>query len=375
MNRTMLAVVSLVIAATTLHAQSIAGTWQGTLPITATGQGSAPGGGDPRIIFIVEKNSDGSFHGGMKFIDRSTSLPLTSITLSAQDITFAQSSITLNYHGKLSADGKSIAGTWTQGNQTLPFNLQLATADTLWKPEGLAALPPMAAKADPSFEVALIKPTGPDENNTIFDLRARKFSSQHTSAKELIKIAYNLRGRQVLGGPSWLEERKYDIVGEPDTPGLPSEAQNRAMVRKLLNERFHLVSHTDKQDFPVLALTLDPKVPRPTPSDPNFNGNGGMFARKDGDDIVLQFSGSTIQQVIGFIMNTFQDKQLVDETGLIGVYDITLRLTGLAQGPHSSEEVGNTLVAAAQHAGFKLVPKKEPLTVVIIESIDSPTPN
>ena len=44
----------------------------------------------------------------------------------------------------------------------------------------------------------------------------------------------------------------------------------------------------------------------------NLEPNG----RRDGDDIVLQFSGTTIPQFLAFVMNTFQDKQLVDETGL-----------------------------------------------------------
>jgi uncharacterized protein (TIGR03435 family) len=375
MKRAILCAVGLMaLLGTALSAQTIAGTWQGTLPIGPTGQGTTPGSGNPRIVFTIEKKPDGSFHGGVTSIDRGNSLPFTSVTFSASNVTFAVGDA-LNYRGKLSADGKSIAGTWTQGNLSLPLNLQLATAETLWKPERAPQLPPMAASADPSFEVAIIKPTGPDENNTLFDLRARKFSSQHTSAKELIKIAYNVRGRQVLGGPAWLEETKFDVVGEPDTEGLPSEAQNRVMVRKLLEERFHLVAHTNKQPFPVLALTLDPKGPRLTPSDPSLNNNGGMSARRDGDDVILQFSGTTIPQFIAFVMNTFQDKQLVDETGLSGIYDITLRLAGLAQGPVSSDDQGNALVLAAQHAGFKLVSKKEPLPVVVVDHIDLPTPN
>ena len=375
MKRTILSAAVFILTAVALHGQTIAGTWQGTLAIPANAQGPGPSSGPPRIVFIIEKNPDSSFHGGMTFIDRGTSVPFTSVTLTAPDVTFTQNAAGLTYRGKLSPDGKSIAGTWAQGNQSLPLTLQLATADTLWKPEGPAALPPMAANADPSFEVAIIKPTGPDENNTLFDLHARKFASQHTSAKELIKIAYNVRGRQVLGGPPWLEETKFDVIAEPDTPGTPSEAQNRAMVHKLLNERFHLVSHTEQQLFPVLALTLDPKATPPTPSDPNFKGNSGMFGRRDGDDIIFQFTGTTIPQLLAFIMNTFQDKQLIDETGLTGVYDITFRLTGLAQGPVTSEDQGNALILAAQHAGFKFVSKKGPLTVVVIDHIDPPTPN
>jgi uncharacterized protein (TIGR03435 family) len=194
------------------------------------------------------------------------------------------------------------------------------------------------------------------------------------TATELIKVAYNVRGREVLGGPPWLNETRYDVVAEPDTPGLPSEDQSRLMVHKLLTERFHLVSHTSQQDFPVMALTLDPKGPRPMPSDPNLNPNGGASARRDGDDMVLQFSGTTIPQFLALIMNYFQDKQLVDETGLTGIYDITLRLAGVAQGPVSSDDIGTALVLGAQHAGFKFVSKKEPLPVIVVDHIDKPPP-
>jgi uncharacterized protein (TIGR03435 family) len=373
MKRTILCAIGLFALTTTLHAQTIAGTWQGTLPIAATGQGST-GGSGLRIVFTVDKKPDGSLHGAMALIDRGNSMPLTSTTFSAPNVTFALSE-EVNFRGKLSADGQSIAGTWKAGVQSFPLTLSLATPDTLWKREGPAALPPMAANADPSFEVATIKPAKLDEQHALFDLHARQFNATGMTATELIKIAYNVRGRQVLGGPSWLNQTRYDVVAEPDTPGRPSEDQSRLMVHKLLTERFHLVSRTSQQDFPVMALTLDPKAPRPTPSDANLNPNSAMNARRDGDDMVLQFSGTTIHDFLAFVMNTFQDKQLVDETGLTGIYDITLRLAGVAQGPVSSDDIGTALVLGAQHAGFKFVSKKEPLTVVIIDHIDPPTPN
>jgi uncharacterized protein (TIGR03435 family) len=74
-------------------------------------------------------------------------------------------------------------------------------------------------------------------------------------------------------------------------------------------------------------------------------------------------------------MNTFQDKQLVDETGLTGIYDISLRIASVAQGPMSDDDIGSALVLGAQHAGFKFVSKKEPLPVVIVDRIDPPAPN
>jgi uncharacterized protein (TIGR03435 family) len=147
------------------------------------------------------------------------------------------------------------------------------------------------------------------------------------------------------------------------------------MVRKLLAERFNLAAHTGQQVYPVLALTLDTKAPRPVPADPNFIGSGGMSGRRDGDEIVLQFSGTTIPQMLAFVMNTFQDRQLVDETGLTGIYNITLRIAIPSPGPVSSDDIGAALIEAAEHAGFKFIAKKEAIPIVIIDHIDPPTPN
>ena len=98
-----------------LHAQSIAGTWQGTLAIPT--QQGATVNRNPRLVFTIEKSPDGSFHGGITFIDYGNSVQLTSVTFSGTDVTFAQSDAGFSYHGKLGVDGRSIDGTWTQGNR------------------------------------------------------------------------------------------------------------------------------------------------------------------------------------------------------------------------------------------------------------------
>ena len=349
-----------------LPAQTVTGAWQGTLP---TAQ-------NPRVVVKIEKSPDGSLHGGLKWIDAGDGIQLDSVTLSASDIAFTQPFTGLTFHGKLSDDSKSIAGTWTQYTRSFPLTLSLATPDTLWKPAGPA---PMAADADPAYEVATIKPAPPEEVHPSYDLQARDFHATGTSAAELIKIVYKIRGRQIISMPSWVVDSKFDIAAKPDTPGVPSEDQTRVMVRKLLVERFHLVCHTGTQDFPALVMTLNPKGPRPTPSDPDFNSHNGMFMRQDGGDFVLQLSGATMPFFLKTLMDRYRDKQIVDETGLTSAYDITLRLPpaalqGIGDGG-PEEEVGTDYIAAAEKAGFKFTSKKAPLPVIIIDHIDPPTPN
>jgi uncharacterized protein (TIGR03435 family) len=379
MKRALLSAAVFIFAAA-LHAQpaapAIAGNWQGTLPVAATAQGTTAGSG-MRLVFNIVKDPHGALHGTVTPIDQGSSAVGFSITFSPPNITFTLGDAPV-YHGRLSADGQSIAGTWAQGNQSVPLTISLANEDTLWTRKG-PSLPPMAANADPAFEVATIKPALPAEQHALFDLKARKFNGTGLTATELIKIAWNIRGRQVIGGPPWLNDTRYDVVAEPDTPGQPSEAQVRAMIHKLLTERFHLAAHTGQQDFPALALTLDSKGPAPTPSDPGLNGGGGMIQRRDGDDIVLQFNGTTIHDFLAWVMNNYQDKALVDETGLTGIYNITLRIpiSSIQPTPNGPppDDPGNALVLAAGRAGFKFTSKKAPLPVVIVDHIDPPTPN
>jgi uncharacterized protein (TIGR03435 family) len=370
MTRTSLYLAAATIAfVTSLHAQSIAGTWQGTL--------SPPNSNSSvRLVFTIAKNPDASLRGGLKYIDNDFGFAFSSVTFAAPDLALAQDSIGLTFQATLSADGHTLTGTWGQGKQSLPLTLSLATPDTLWKPAGP---PPMAANADPSYEVAVIKPAPPEEQHPIYNLTGPEFHATGTSAGELIKIVYRIRGRQILNMPPWVADTKFDITAKPDTPGVASEDQTRIMVKKLLADRFHFVCHTGTHDFPSLAMTLDPKGPHPIPSDPDLGGHNSIIGRQEGGDVVLHLTGATMQFFLKTLMDRYRDKQIVDETGLTGAYDITLRLPaaamqGIGDGG-AEEETGSDYISAAEKAGFKFVSRKEALPVVIIDHIDQPTPN
>jgi uncharacterized protein (TIGR03435 family) len=372
MKRAVLYVAGLFLVVTSVRAQpvpSIVGTWQGTLSY---------GANNVRALFIIDKQPDGSLHGGLKWIDSDgVALPLSSIEFTSPDIIFAASPMNMTYHGTLSADGNSIAGTWTQGKQSRSLTLTLATPDTLWKHAGPG---PMAADADPAYEVASIKPALPEEQHPIWNLTAPEFHATGMSAAELIKIVYKVRGRQLINMAPWVADSKFDITAKPDTPGAPSEDQTRIMIRKLLTERFHLICHTGTQDYPALVMTLDPKGPRPTLSDPALNARNGLFGSQQGSDLVIQLSGADMPFILKTLMDRYRDKQIVDETGLTGRYDVTLRIPGGAAKTETGnggteDEIGVAYLTAAEKAGFKFTSKRVAQPVVIIDHIDPPTPN
>ena len=147
----------------------------------------------------------------------------------------------------MSADGKTITGAWTQGPGSLPLNLERVNADTAWPiPEPPK---PMAADANPSLEVATIKPSQPDRPGRAFLWRGNRFITINTTLMALIGFAYNLQEKQVIGGQDWMSSDKFDIEAKPDTPGTPSTEQLRVMVKKLLADRFQLKFHDDKRSF------------------------------------------------------------------------------------------------------------------------------
>jgi uncharacterized protein (TIGR03435 family) len=375
LKRAIFCAISLLVAIPSLHAQTILGTWQGTLPIPD----------HPRIAFKIETDAggDGTLHGVVYEFDKGpAAVALTSITFTAQDVTVDQVNLDIAFKGRLAPNGKSIAGTWTQEKQSYPLTLTLATPDTLFKRSGPAALPPMSPTADPAFEVATIKPTPPGSQDSSSHFRTRDFTAKNRTVQDLIKVAYQVQDRQISGGPAWMAETKFDLAGEPDTPGLPSFDQYRLMIKKLLASRFNLQLHTVQQTFPVYALTRDENAPALHRSDPELDaGSCYAYATEGGHadgQTVFQCVGFTMPFFAGLLMRFIEDRQIVDETGLTGYFELTLSMPasamqGGAAGPE--DDRADAFRRAIQPLGFHLISRKEPIPVLIIDHLDKPTPN
>jgi non-heme chloroperoxidase len=110
------------ISSATLHAQDISGDWQGTLKA----------GQDLRIIVHIEK-LDSGLTAKLYSIDQGPdSIPVNSVTFQNSTPKLGVDLVKGAYEGKLSTDGQSITGTWTQG-LPLPLDLHRATKQTAWQ--------------------------------------------------------------------------------------------------------------------------------------------------------------------------------------------------------------------------------------------------
>src|SRR5690242_1886631 len=74
---------------------------------------------------------------------------------------------------------------------------------------------------------------------------------------DLIRMGWGTDSDRIVGGPSWVEMDRFDIVAK-----MPDEADSAAgneMLKTLLADRFKLVTHEDKQPMPGYALMAGKK--------------------------------------------------------------------------------------------------------------------
>jgi uncharacterized protein (TIGR03435 family) len=353
------------------RAQDLSGNWQGTLKA----------GRDLRVIFSLSKGEKDAWTAKMYSIDQGgQSIPVSSVTRNESNIKMSVDMIGGTFNGKLSEDGKTMTGTWTQGLQPLPLTLVHATPETAWE---IPAPPPppkrMAEDANPTFEVATIKPTQEGTHFTIHPTASGGLVADDVSLAYLIKFAYEVHPRQITKGPAWLDTDKYDLVAKPDIEGQPSLKQMRVMVQKLLADRFQLSFHRDKVELPAYAVTVAKGGPKLEVNDSNPNGNPGYGGGPAGMRVI----NSTIAEFIGFVLNDSLSQPVVDQTGLGAKrYNFILKWTpdagSGAPGPPPADNADappDIFTAMQQQLGLKLESTKALVDVMVIDHVEKPSAN
>lgn len=366
------------------HAQApaegggIVGTWQGTL--------HAPGGRDLRTVLKVAKNDKGALTATFYSIDQSgQGIPTSSVSFDNGTLKFGIEFAGLTYEGKMSADGNSIGGTSTQGDHALPLVFERATPATEWAmPAPPPHIPPMAADANPSFEVATIKPTKPDERGTYITVRGTDLVVVNFSLNDLIKFAYDVQEKQIVGGPDWMATDKWDIDAKPDTPGRPDQKQMQTMLRKMLADRFALKFHNDQREMGAYILTVGKDGPKMTKETSDPNGLPGLFFGPIG---TLHVRNATMGDFTGLMQSAVLDRPVVDKTGLDGRWNFTLKWTPdesqfagmgikVPPPPADATDVPPPLFTAIQEQlDLKLEAQKAQVPVLMIDHVDHPSPN
>jgi uncharacterized protein (TIGR03435 family) len=251
------------------------------------------------------------------------------------------------------------------------------------QPPGPKPLPPMPADANPSFDVATIKPSDTSApHGTFFRTNGRHVIAYNISVGGLIAYAYGLHEKQIVDGPSSLLATHFDIDGLPDIEGHPNLKQSRLMFQKLLFSRFKLAFHNESRELPAYAIQIakgGPKLALTTrkPDDStNFSYNC---------QVVLTVRNASVADVAKGMQEGFMDRPVVDQTGLHNRYDFDLKWTPdesqsyCPSDPARSRDDPNAppgfYTAIQEQLGLKLIRTKAPIQVMVIDHLETPSEN
>jgi uncharacterized protein (TIGR03435 family) len=359
------------------RAQDLSGNWQGTLKA---------GGKDLRVIFNLYKGEKDGWSAKLYSIDQTPQpIPVNSVTKQGSTVKMTIDLIGGGFEGKLSDDNKTMTGTWTQGTQPFPLTLVRATPETAWDiPTPAATDKPMAADADPSFDVATIKPN-PSGGTRLQGLypKGRHMMVVNGSLEDVVTFAYGVQVKQLVGLPGWSSNDRYDIDAVPDQPGTPNLQQMRGIFRKLLADRFQLTFHHEKRELAAYVLTVGKTGQKLTPT--QLQGPlPGFGASPAPGGLTIHLANGTMTDFTDFLQMLVLDKPVVNQTGIAGRYDANVTFL-----PDQTQFNGNPpklptsdvpdapdlFTAIQRQLGLNLVAEKTQVDVLAIDHVEKPSPN
>ncbi|MGP8258408.1 MAG: TIGR03435 family protein [Acidobacteriaceae bacterium] len=223
----------------------------------------------------------------------------------------------------------------------------------------------------PTFEVANVRPAPPGANPKTGSWSipsVGRFTANHLSLSLLIQLAYDIDSSQIANQPGWLDTNLYDIAAKPEDGIHLTREELRPRLQDLLQQRFHLVAHSETRSISGYALVVAKGGPHLTPTKadhfPGYRINVSSGHMR-GDNWSMPQLAKYLTPAAGF--------PVVDQTGITGSYDIDFSYNPK---PFTNSSLPPLDVALKQATGLLLKPQKVPVETLVIDSVDKvPTEN
>ncbi|HEY4087102.1 MAG TPA: TIGR03435 family protein [Bryobacteraceae bacterium] len=207
-----------------------------------------------------------------------------------------------------------------------------------------------------------------------------RFSAQNITLNLLIRLAWNVREYQVLGGPSWLGSNRFDIAAKPETP--VDNDQMMLMLQNLLQDRFKLAIRRETKEMPAWVLI---------PAKNGLRLHAGECAvgepalRCRGLRIFV--NGLDGQASMPLFINVLSDlvgRPVIDDTKFSGPFDVHLLWTpdGSTPGDRSGDSLPlpdgtapSFFTAIEEQLGIKVESRKASVETLTIEHAEKPVGN
>ncbi len=233
--------------------------------------------------------------------------------------------------------------------------------------------------------------------NVTVNVSPRRFDMRNATIVNMIDFAQGREdddGREssaIVGGPAWIDLDRFDIAAilSPVKAVAPGDdlhgrgpgadqpyARLRPLVQQILEQRFHLVSHTEDRPLPGFAVTLAKDGPRLQPAkDPSAPTSCHVDTeRSAAGQQIITCTSETIAEFLTGLGGTFRHP-LIDQTGLTRPYDFTLRLDS-EQLRTREDSIHAYMNAINRQLGIVITAADVPQPAFVVDKVDRvPTPN
>jgi bla regulator protein blaR1 len=227
--------------------------------------------------------------------------------------------------------------------------------------------------APQKFEVASIKPSGPDDHEPESNSPSGSINWNNT-VRSLILAAYQLQGYQLARDPKWLNSEYYRIIAKPPAGPLPANERTRMdqtseRFRYLLAERFQLTTHEETRNLKEYFLV----VAKGGPNLKEVTRGDTVFAVRTPKGKIVTKGGAKIGLLVSLLAIRLSCP-VIDKTGLNPdqLYDIQLNY---APDDTPSDTVPPLFSALQEQLGLKLEAGKGPVKVLVIDHVERPSAN
>jgi uncharacterized protein (TIGR03435 family) len=225
------------------------------------------------------------------------------------------------------------------------------------------------------FEVASIRQrqSNGNEPSSRQMLPGGRFVATATSARTLIRIAFGIEDKDILGAPSWIDTETFDINGvTANRVEVTTRQQFQQLILSLLEDRFQLKFHREEKEAPVYWLEVDKPGrlgPGLRPSPPESVANMSV----NSNDLKATMKATKMSMVdIAAALRRQVNRPVEDQTELKGNFDFQIEWSP-EQNPDSLAPSLFTVIK--EQLGLKLQPAKGVTEVLVIEQIAQPSAN
>ena len=211
-------------------------------------------------------------------------------------------------------------------------------------------------------------------------LRGTRYLVRQATLVDLISLAYDVDNDKILGGPSWLDIKRFDVSARAPAGRNPEQA--KVMLQTLLAQRFSLKVHKDSKELPGFVLSAGSGKTKMKPAadaaaPPNCQGQPQTPSPDSAPQQVVDCRSMSLDDLTRIIVNMANSSgKALDKTGLEGKWDFTIKWTPPGLLARAGADGISIFDAVDKQLGLKLERGKVPQPVIFVDSVnEAPTPN